>query len=350
MTEAVPRVRELAADPVHPTDSVHPAEPAEFVGPGRADGLADWDAAPGLLDGAMHLELTPREANLRYWLRAVPLGTLRGRLDGHAPDTVVPEFMRRPGPLHDAITQEYAFRAVAEEKAARALAYLVALAPDTDTMEFYATQVIDEARHAMVFRNHLVTLGVPAGELRAAIDAFAGAEIRSILDPLEEFGLEIMRDRADFLGGVVMMTVILEGALAPAAELSERKWRPLDPAAAEIDRGAGIDEIRHLTVGAAVARRYLAEHPERRAGVLDLIRRGMRLWGELPVRTMVCRREELFQAGLRRHADTVGDYEIWPGRRLIDTTPTERQQVAERWSAELKETRLRYMGLAEAVS
>lgn len=302
----------------------------------------------GLLDGAMHLELTAQECNLRYWLRTVP-GMVAGRIDGHAPDVEIPEFMRRPGPLYDAITQEYAFRAVAEEKAARALSYLVPLAPDVDTMEFYATQVLDEARHAMVFRNHLVTLGVPPRELWTAIDSFAGNEIRSILEPLEEFGLEIMRDRADFLGGVVVMTVILEGALAPAAELSERKWLPLDPAAADIDRGAGIDEIRHLTVGAAVARQYLAEHPERKAGTLALIRRGMRMWAELPVHDMVLRREELFQQGLERHRDVVGDYEIWPSRRLVDSTPAERLVTAQRWSDELKAVRLKYMGLGEAL-
>jgi hypothetical protein len=308
----------------------------------------DWDQAPGLLDGAMRLELTARDCNLRYWLGAVPQGTPRGWLDGHDPSFVAPDHMKA-GPLYEAIAQEYAFRAVAEEKAARALSYLVPLAPDVDTMEFYATQVLDEARHAMVFRNHLVTLGVPEFRLWQAIDDFAGTAVRSILDPLEEFSLEIMRDRADFVGGVVVMTVILEGALAPAAELSERKWRPLDPAAADIDKGAGIDEIRHLTVGASVARQYLLDHPERRADVLALIRRGMRLWAELPVHDLVNRREELFQQGLEQHVDLVGDYEIWPGRRLVDTSPAERQRTADGWSNELKEIRLKYMGLGEVL-
>jgi hypothetical protein len=310
---------------------------------------AGWDTAPSLLDGAMNLELTARDCNLRYWLSAVPMGTLRGQLDGHAPSVVAPDFMRKQGPLREAIMEEYAFRAVAEEKAARALSYLVPLAPDVDTMEFYATQVLDEARHAMVFRNHLVTLGVPTSLLWQAIESLAGDDIRFILEPLEAFSLEIMRDRADFLGGVVVMTVILEGALAPAAELSERKWRPLNPAAADIDKGAGIDEIRHLTVGASVARQYLLDHPERKAEVRSLIRRGMELWAELPVHDMVNRREELFQRGLEQHADVVGDYEIWPGRRLVDTTPAERQRTAEGWSNELKEIRLEYMGLGEGL-
>lgn len=312
--------------------------------------LAEWDSAPGLLDGAMHLELTAQDCDLRYWLRAVPQGTLRGRPDGHDPRLTVPEFMRAPGPLREALSQEYAFRSVAEEKATRALSYLVAIAPSVDTMEFYATQVLDEARHAMVFRNHLVSLGVPKDQLWQAIDELVGAEVASILEPLEDFGLEVMRDQADFLGGVVMMTVILEGALAPAAELSERKWRPLDPAAAEIDKGAGIDEIRHLTVGASIAKQYLAEHPESKDRVLDMIQRGMHMWTVLPVHDMVHRREQLFQKGLEAHAAVVGDYEIWPGRRLIDTTPEERQATADQWSLEMKETRLAYIGLEEALS
>ncbi|MCA1654955.1 MAG: VlmB-like protein [Pseudonocardiaceae bacterium] len=307
-------------------------------------GIADWDSAPGLLDGATNLQLTAEDCDLRYWLRAVPQGTLRGRLDGHDPALTVPSFMRTPGPLRDALAQEYAFRSVAEEKATRALSYLVAIAPTIPTMEFYATQVLDEARHAMVFRNHLVAVGFS----RDAVAELAADDIRAILDPLEEFGLEVMRDDADFVGGVVVMAIILEGALAPAAELSERKWRPLDPAAAEIDRGAGIDEIRHLTVGAAIAKQQLAAHPADRDRVATIIRRGMRLWTELPVHDMVHRREVLFQQGLARHADVVGDYEVWPGRRLVDTTPEERLGMADQWSREMRESRLSYIGLGEA--
>lgn len=305
---------------------------------------ADWDTAPNLVDGAMNLELTARDCDLRYWLTTVPQGTLAGRPDGHDPRLEVPDFMRTPGPLRTALAQEYAFRSVAEDKAARALSYLVAIAPDTPTMEFYATQVLDEARHAMVFRNHLTPLGY---RLPHAIEDLAGDDVRAILDPLEEFSLKVMRDDADFVGGVVMMAVILEGALAPAAELSERKWRPLDPAAAEIDRGAGIDEIRHLTVGASIAKEYLAAHPEERERVADLITRGMRMWTLLPVHELVHRRELLFQQGLEEHGHVVGDYEIWPGRRLVDTTPEERQAMADQWSVEMKESRLRYIGLGD---
>jgi len=291
----------------------------------------------------MTLEMTAEECDLRYWLQEVPQGM---PVDGHDPALTPPPHMLAPGPLRDAIAQEYAFRSLAEDRAARALSYLVAIAPTTPTMEFYATQVLDEARHAMVFRHHLTTLRFPPDTLHNA----AAADVRAILDPLEEFGLEVMRDNADFIGGVVTMAIILEGALAPAAELSERKWRPLDPAAAEIDRGAGLDEIRHLTVGAAIAKRYLTEHPSARDRVASLIAAGMRMWAVLPVYDMVHRRELLFQKGLEQHADLVGDYEVWPGRRLVDTSPDERQAMADRWSDEMRTSRLTYLGLEEALS
>jgi hypothetical protein len=289
-----------------------------------------------LLEGAMNLEMTAEDCDLRYWLTTV--------LDGHARTLTVPPHMLTPGPLRDALAREYAFRSVAEEKATRALSYLVASAPTTATMEFYATQVLDEARHAMVFRNHVVALGFAPDE----VATLAADDVAAVLDPLEEFALPIMRD--DFVGGVVTMAIILEGALAPTAELAERKWRPLDPAAAEIDKGAGLDEIRHLTVGAAIAKRHLEAHPEDRDRIAALIRRGMGLWTELPVHDVVHRREVLFQQGLEQHAEIAGDYEVWPGRRLVDTTPEERQAMVDQWSREMRESRLVYIGLGEALS
>ena len=243
---------------------------------------ADWARAPSLIDGATTLELTPADCNLQYWLRAVPQGTLRGQVLGHGPESVTPDFMREPGPLNEALTSELAFRSIAEDKATRAIGYLVSLAPDTDSMEFYATQLMDEARHAMVFRSHLLELGIAQAGLPAAVERLAAQDRDRILVPLEDLGLRVLRDERDFIGGVVVLTVLVEGILAPAAELSERKWRPLDPAAADIERGAGIDEIRHLTVGSSVAREFLQRHPADRERMLGLIAAGRELWEGLP--------------------------------------------------------------------
>ncbi|MEY2245345.1 VlmB-like protein [Streptomyces sp. SAS_267] len=310
---------------------------------------ADWEHAPSLVDGAMNLELTADSCDLRYWLRSVPQGTLRGHALGHADDVRPLPVMSEPGPLNSALSQELAFRSIAEEKATRAIAHMVALAPDNASLEFYSTQLLDEARHAMVFRRHLLSLGIAEDDLWTAIDRLAGADSERVLVPLEEFGLRALRDRRDFIGGVVILTVLVEGVLAPSAELSERKWRVFDPAAADIERGAGIDEIRHLTVGSSIAREHLLRHPEDKPRILELIQEGYGLWEKLPSQDLVMRREELFQQGLERHGDLVGDYEAWPGRRLIDTTAEERAGTAHEWADRMQRARLAYMGLEDAL-
>jgi hypothetical protein len=309
---------------------------------------ADWNRAPSLIEGATSLNLTAGECHLDYWLKAAPQGTLAGLVNGHSPGAKVPEYMLMPdNPLRQAIMNEFAFRSIAEEKATRAISYMVASAPDVDTMEFFGTQLIDEARHSRVFRAHLLELGVPEEDLFSTIEETSGEDARRILAPLEEFALPLVRDQQDFIAGVVILTILVEGVLAPAAELSHRKWLVLDPAAAEIERGANIDEIRHLSVGSSVVRRHLADHPEDRGRIRDIITRGRELWARLPTTDVIFKRELLFQQGLEEQAGLVGDYEIWPGRRLIDTTPEERLVAANTWSAEMQNSRLDYMGLSE---
>jgi hypothetical protein len=309
---------------------------------------ADWRHAPSLMEGARNLQLTPAACNLDYWFTAVAAGTLAGLVNGHTPRARTPDYMRVPGPLREALMNEFAFRAIAEEKATRAISYLVANAPDLDTMEFFATQLIDEGRHSRVFRAHLLEMGVPENELFATIHCISGEDARIVLEPLEDFALPMMRDQRDFIAGVIVLTVLVEGVLAPAAELSERKWRLLDPAAAEIERANNIDEIRHLTVGSAVVRQHLLRHPEEKRRILGIIRRGRALWAQLPTADVIMRREMLFQKGMQQHAEVIGDYELTAGLRLLDTTPEIRLGLAHEWSMEMQNSRLEYMGLPEA--
>lgn len=307
---------------------------------------ADWDTAPGLLDGAKALTLGPKECDLAYWFTDVAQGTLRDRgATGHHKDALLPAFLKGPGPLREALVLEFGFRALSEELATRLLAHYVAIAPGMPELEFYATQLIDEARHARVFRNHLVELGVPAETVVRDIDEMAAQYRKEVLNPVVDFTLDIIRDKADFAGGVAIFAIIIEGVLAPAAELSERKWTPLSPATGEISRGTAIDEIRHLTVASTILRDHVARHPEYTPRLLEILRSGVQLWDELPDRKFVIYREELFQKGMSDHADLIGDYEVWPGVRLLDTTPDQRYDMAEQWTDEMAETRMAYMGL-----
>lgn len=311
---------------------------------------ADWDTAPMLFEGGDDLQLTAEQCDLNYWFANVPHGTLRGNAVGHAPDVVAPEFLAEPGPLREALTKELAFRALAEERTARALSYLVFCAPDTVTLDFYASQLFDETRHAMAFRNHLHELGVAKEDLPAEVERLAGRDRESILVPLEEYVVPVVRDDLDFVGGVVLLTTLVEGVLAPAFEQSEVKWRPLDPAMADIERGAGIDEVRHLAVGSSLVREHVRAHPEETERLVDLVRKGMGLFTELPVPAQLAGWEALFQEGMGQHPDVIGDYEIWPGRRLLDTTPDERLTRTLEMTTKIHLNRLNEMGLGAALA
>ncbi|MFJ6623640.1 VlmB-like protein [Kitasatospora sp. NPDC091335] len=307
---------------------------------------ADWETAPRLLDGAKELTLGPEECNLAYWITQVAQGTLRDRgVTGHHESAFVPDFLKQPGPLREALVLEFGFRGLSEEIATRLLAPYVEVAPGIPQMEFYATQLLDEARHARVFRNHLVELGMPEATLLRDIDEMAVEYRREVLQPVIDFTLDIVQKQRDFAGGVAVFAIVIEGVLAPAAELSERKWTPLSPATGEISRGTAIDEIRHLTVASTILRDHVRQNPEYRPRLREILQAGVELWDSIDDRRFVIHREELFQQGMEQHADRIGDYEIWPGTRLLDTRPDQRYDMAEQWTDEMAEARMAYMGL-----
>lgn len=310
---------------------------------------ADWDHAPGLLDGAANLTLTVEQCDLAYWFSAVAQGTLRNRPLGYSGKLTTPDYMREPGPLREALKLELVYRSLDEEAATRVLAHYVAESPGIPELEFFTTQMTDEARHHMIFRNHLLNLGMPAAGLMDFIRSTGARYQKEILAPIQQFATTIVRDEKDFVGAVVSFAIIIEGVLAASTELSERKWGVLDPVAGEIARGAAIDEIRHLTVGSSYVREHLLRHPEDRPHVLQVLRRGRELWEQLADEEFVMEREELFQEGMQPHRKALADYELFPGRRLIDTTPKERWDLAAKWNDDLADARLEYMGLPEAI-
>ncbi len=83
---------------------------------------------------------------------------------------------------------------------------------------------------------------------------------------------------------------------------------------------------------------------------MEIVTAGRELWDDVPVLKYVLRRENLFQEGMREHADLLDGYEVFPGRKLLDTAPMERYDIAEQWTDEMAEARLRYMNLPEATA
>ncbi len=307
---------------------------------------ADWDRAPRLLDSTVDVELSLHECDIEYWLRNVAQGSVMGTVRGRRPNAKISPMLLEPGPLRDSRISEVAFRALSEDAATRICAMICGGAPDVPTMEFFATQALDEARHAHSFRWHLVDLGVPEDRVFDTMEEVAGADRDRIIGPMWEWGLPAVGD--DYVKAITMITVLLEGVLAPTVELAERKWTPISEATADVERGASVDEIRHLAVGSWIVRDWLLRHgPEEKAKALELIEEGRGKWESLPVAEVLYEREEEFQKGLEQHRDEIdASYELAPGRPLVDTTVDERVMMAATWSVEVQDRRLRYMGLA----
>lgn len=312
----------------------------------KTSSLTDFDRAPGIFEGSMNHTLTAEDCNLDYWISHVAQGTWKGLVGGHRPETGTPNHMKVDGPFRQALIEELGFRSVAEAMATRAIGLLVEISPDSETMEFFATQLLDEARHARVFRNHLVEMNLPAKSLDKTIQETSGQDIENILNPLVDFAMTVIRDQQDFIGGVAILTILVEGVLAPLAELSERKWRPIDPAAADIERGAAIDEVRHLTVGSSILKKSLENAPHATQRVKEILAQGDKLWEKLPIKEVAYRREMLFQRGLEQFPELVGDYELQPGLPLINTSVEDRLGLALKWTEDMQKSRLRYVGLS----
>jgi hypothetical protein len=298
-----------------------------------------------VLQNARTTRLDARECGLPYWIRQVAQTDWLGFENGHRASTRVPEHMLREGPFRTAMLKELAFRALSEERGTRAITHLVRTAPTAELMDFFATQLLDEARHGAAFRGHLVALGIAPERVDEAIEELAGQSLRSVLMPMEEFALREQGGQDDFIIGVTMLTVVLEGVLAPASEMSELKWKVLDPAAAEIARGANQDELRHLCVGASIVKAHLREHPEDRERIAAAAQAGMAFWQRVPILDVIVERELLFQDGIREQRELLGDYELVPGRLLAETSAEERLSLQVNWSQDLQRERAAFMGL-----
>lgn len=319
----------------------------------------NWDTAPSVMESIDSLRLSPRECNLDYWYRNVASNFTAHLVNGHEPDAIVPEWMIAEGPFREAILTEFAFRSIAEEKAARAISHLVLAAPTSIEMNFYATQLIDEARHADAFRAHMGEIVGSDTNLDDLVEGYAALGRANVLDPLEEFALRILGEDDSFIAGVAVLTILVEGVLAPTGELSERKWLVVNPAGAGVERGAAIDELRHLAVGSEIIKDAVAADPSIAARISAIVNEGLTLWAQLPIVEEMRKRETLFEEGLDRVrngdapaalCDSLHTYECWPGVRLLDTDVETRLNTALSWSGRAQLTRLEYMGLSDALT
>jgi hypothetical protein len=250
-----------------------------------------------------------------HWWRRVP-----GRQWPHQADalsridaTLSPLFLASR-PLAEVHRLDLALFVVFEEVALRVSGALVRRAPTQAALCFAAQQTLDEAQHHEMFRARSdqarALAGLPQGQVDSAI----------LTPPLRRFVERCyeVADSGDFLAGLTLTNLLLEGMAYPLYAYEQRYWQPIDPYLAALVRSAFVDETRHVTYGARLVRDLLADDPRARARIAPICRQArlaLREAFQYYIRVFV----GLFDAVARRHRDLFADAELAPGRRIADT-------------------------------
>lgn len=253
----------------------------------------------------------------------------------------------QPGPLRNSLIKELSFKSITEYEATKALLLLANVAPSYTDFEYLITQVFDEGRHSRLFREHLLRIGfgTPSG-IYDEMTAELKGQLEGVIDPFKEFFNEWVITQGNYVAGILIITIILEGVLAPTSELSEIKWKPFDHIAARTQLRANIDELRHLTVCAHIVKTAIEKNPALKKEALNCITEGLALWHEISFSQLYVEREELYQLGIEQHKDLIVDYELVPGILLSETTVESRMAISNQLVDRMQQSRLKYMGLA----
>ncbi len=284
--------------------------------------------------------------DVQHWLESAAQGYLLGTEYGHLPGEVEPEALLGNEALREAALDVTAQLVAFERCALDATSGLVRLAPDDATRAFLATQALDEARHAEVFRQRMLDLGVARGGLDAEIQARTSPALRRFTQALCE-----PVDRGDFVLGFVAVNVFMEGMAGHVFALLHAVNETVNPKFARTLTGVLADEDRHAHYGERRVRELLGEASGREerfeglrrqlaAAMLDTFARAFRAAPRGAQRAQL--RAEL----LRRGGGAPLPRTLWRGRPVEELEPEELERcLAEAVLGEWNR-RLARLGLA----
>ncbi len=298
-----------------------------------------------LVKSASSVVMQPDEWNIENWMGRVIRDELAGTAYGVSETEAYATHLNDD--LREAMLKELSFKSHSEELAARALCNLANLAPSNCDFQYLLTHTLDESRHANNFAEHFYR--VHGSEDYDYLIELNRDHIRDILTPLQTFFDSYVVEKRNYYCGVAIIAIVLEGVLAPSSELSEIKWEPFDQRAAQVQRSANIDEIRHLCVCAEIMKTGMHSSVKIRDELIDCIKKGLALWNELPVFDMLHARETAYQKGMQAQASLLEGYEISKDILLKETDQNQRIQIASQWSHMMQFERLEYLGIREEV-
>jgi len=270
------------------------------------------------------------DLSIQRWTRDVAVRQW-SRDDAGLGHVELPEAIARERSLAEVHRLDLSLFVVFEEVALRVSGALVRRAPDEQALMFTAQQTLDEARHHEIFGRRLEA-STAAWGTRAASEDILIPPLRRFLDLCYE-----VADRGDFVEGLVLTNLVLEGMAYPLYAYEQRYWAPVDPYLARLIASAFADETRHVAFGAALVKQGLADDGVR-ARVQRLTDDARQVMSEVfayYVRKFV----GLFDAVTRRHRTLFAGAVFEPGRLLADT-PYEEQIAAIKHSIDSEHARL----------
>jgi ribonucleotide reductase beta subunit family protein with ferritin-like domain len=197
-------------------------------------------------------------------------------------------FARLDAEAQENLVWIYAHRFHAEFNVAALLAPFLLAAPDYDMQLLLATQVADEHRHIQsVVRVYSEVFGVDGGveAVKAVADEYMDPVAAALYDALDGVvrPLERSSDEDEFLAAIVAYHLIAEGSIGRANQgLVAAQFDRLRsfPGLKEVQRLAVLDELRHIGIGIAYARRRLTRDREQARPVMATIVDGFLALGD----------------------------------------------------------------------
>ena len=253
--------------------------------------------------------------SIAHWWRRVPTQQWSQQAAKLAQiDATLSPLFQQSRPLAEVHRLDLSLFVLFEEVALRVSGALVRRAPTQDALSFAAQQTLDEAHHYESFLARSDQARILAGLSPGRVDdAILTPPLRRFLDHCYE-----VADRGDFLHGLTLTNLLLEGMAYPLYAYEERYWQPIDPYLARLVRAAFVDETRHVHFGAALLQTLLQQDPGQRSRIAAQCRQAriaLREVFDYYVRVFV----GLFDAVARRHCDLFADAKLSPGRRIADT-------------------------------
>src|SRR6185436_7572387 len=167
-----------------------------------------------------------------------------------------------------------------EDSVADNLSPYIDAAPKEEQKYFLATQQVDEARHAVFFKRFMhEVVGAGDGSIASSLEATRPEltwGFRKTFEKLDQVADELRRDRSKpkFAQAITMYHLVVEAALAQPGQhfiesyLTERN---LLPGFAGGMKNVSLDEQRHIGFGVKVLSELIAEDPECKDAIADLL-------------------------------------------------------------------------------